>query len=456
MTDVFISYKREERPRCVAIYNALVDLKLAVWFDAHIEPGTSFDREIEREVRGSKAILVLWSAIACDSDWIRAEARTGKQANRLVAARLDDCLPPLEFASVQAVDLFDAGNFQSGDGWRQIVARIGRLVDRPGLGDYVRCEQAADAALWQGWLEVNPADPLAAKAQERLAALVVTAPVIAPPAPVPDTARGSEKPGPPRKTATPSPPIVAKVVAEVPENGVSQNPVGDDDIAVDRVGAASAFVHRHRWIALGSIAAVASLWLASGYWTGADPIADKQVVPTGGSLATPGENSSSPPASMSEPIVATTASSDVAAVAEAQKKAPPKTGSATAKIVIPDVSRNNCSPGPYIVYFNWDQSSVTPEAAGTLNLAASRWSECGGDVRIAGHTDREGSTAYNVGLSQRMASSVQQYLAARGIPAGQMSTEAFGESQPRVKTADGVREVQNRRVEVTFGPSSGY
>jgi outer membrane protein OmpA-like peptidoglycan-associated protein len=188
MTDVFISYKREERGRCVAIYNALVDLKLSVWFDAHIEPGTDFDREIEREVRGAGAVLVLWSELAADSDWIRAEARTGRQSERLVAARLDDCLPPLEFASVQAVDLFDRRDFQSGEGWRQIVSRIGRLVGRPGLGDYVRCEQDADAARWRGWIAANPGDPLIEKAKQRLAMLEhPDAASPPPPAPAPET-----------------------------------------------------------------------------------------------------------------------------------------------------------------------------------------------------------------------------------------------------------------------------
>ncbi|MGH6696791.1 toll/interleukin-1 receptor domain-containing protein [Sphingopyxis sp.] len=89
MTDVFISYKREERGRCVAIYNALIDLKLSVWFDAHIEPGTDFDREIEREVRGAGTVLVLWSALAADSDWIRrrAAADTGGDRCRAGPAR---------------------------------------------------------------------------------------------------------------------------------------------------------------------------------------------------------------------------------------------------------------------------------------------------------------------------------------------------------------------------------
>ena len=187
MTDVFISYKREERGRCVAIYNALVDLKLSVWFDAHIEPGTDFDREIEREVRGAAAVLVLWSELAADSDWIRAEARTGRQSERLVAARLDDCLPPLEFASVQAVDLFDRRDFQSDEGWRQIVARIGRLVGRAGLGDYVRCEQDADAGRWRGWIAANPGDPLIEKAKERLAMLGHPDVGLPPPSPAPQT-----------------------------------------------------------------------------------------------------------------------------------------------------------------------------------------------------------------------------------------------------------------------------
>jgi outer membrane protein OmpA-like peptidoglycan-associated protein len=37
-----------------------------------------------------------------------------------------------------------------------------------------------------------------------------------------------------------------------------------------------------------------------------------------------------------------------------------------------------------------------------------------------------------------------------------MTTEAFGEGRPLVETADGVREPQNRRVEITYGPGSGW
>ena len=55
----------------------------------------------------------------------------------------------------------------------------------------------------------------------------------------------------------------------------------------------------------------------------------------------------------------------------------------------------------------------------------------------------------------RQRNQLDAQLASKGIPDGVMTTEAFGETRPRVETADGVREVQNRRVEITYGPGSG-
>ena len=115
-----------------------------------------------------------------------------------------------------------------------------------------------------------------------------------------------------------------------------------------------------------------------------------------------------------------------------------------------------CNTGPYIVFFDWDQSDITPEAATILDNAVSAYADCGmASVMLAGHADRSGSAKYNVGLSERRNGSVRDYLSGRGVPDDRISSEAFGESQPRVPTEDGVRELQNRRVEVTYGPGSG-
>jgi OOP family OmpA-OmpF porin len=116
-----------------------------------------------------------------------------------------------------------------------------------------------------------------------------------------------------------------------------------------------------------------------------------------------------------------------------------------------------CVGGPYVVFFDWDKSDLTPQAMAILDNAASAYQTCGqAAVMLAGHADRSGPADYNVGLSQRRASNVRGYLSSHGIPDGVITQEAFGESRPLVETADGVREPQNRRVEITYGPGSGW
>lgn len=106
-----------------------------------------------------------------------------------------------------------------------------------------------------------------------------------------------------------------------------------------------------------------------------------------------------------------------------------------------------------VVYFEFDRSDITPQSATALRefveLLPPRQTV---DLVIAGHTDRAGSPAYNIGLSQRRAEAVQNYLADLGVTATELAgiqVLALGESQPAIPTADGVRMPENRRVVVT-------
>lgn len=105
----------------------------------------------------------------------------------------------------------------------------------------------------------------------------------------------------------------------------------------------------------------------------------------------------------------------------------------------------------YIVFFAWNAADITPVTAKVLDQVAADYKQ-GRVARIyvAGHADRSGSDAYNLKLSERRARKVAAELAARGVPQEQMKVEWFGEARPRVPTADGVREAQNRRVEVVL------
>lgn len=127
-----------------------------------------------------------------------------------------------------------------------------------------------------------------------------------------------------------------------------------------------------------------------------------------------------------------------------------------APVAPPPPPRAACNTGPYIVFFDFDRSDISPEASTILNNAVTAYANCGmARVMLAGHTDKAGSAQYNMALAARRNEAVRSYMTGRGVPSGQISGEAFGESQPRVPTADGVREAQNRRVEVSYGPGSG-
>ena len=103
----------------------------------------------------------------------------------------------------------------------------------------------------------------------------------------------------------------------------------------------------------------------------------------------------------------------------------------------------------FIVFFDWDRADLTPEANLVLDDVVVVANESGyASIRLDGYTDLSGSAAYNLGLSERRANSVADGLIARGIAPDEIVIRAFGEENPLVPTPDGVREPQNRRVEI--------
>ena len=74
MADVFVSYTAGDRTRVAQLVNALQANGLSVWWDRGIGVGSTFDREIERELDAAKCVVVVWSNASVDSEWVRNEA----------------------------------------------------------------------------------------------------------------------------------------------------------------------------------------------------------------------------------------------------------------------------------------------------------------------------------------------------------------------------------------------
>jgi hypothetical protein len=116
------------------------------------------------------------------------------------------------------------------------------------------------------------------------------------------------------------------------------------------------------------------------------------------------------------------------------------------------------SPSPpaqvtsYMVFFDWDRSDLSSQAMATLQQATGTFKN-GGQSRITdvGYTDTSGPRDYNMALSLRRSNGVKNALVQQGVPSDAVVATGRGEDGLLVATADGVREPQNRRVEISMG-----
>ncbi len=105
----------------------------------------------------------------------------------------------------------------------------------------------------------------------------------------------------------------------------------------------------------------------------------------------------------------------------------------------------------YMVFFDFDKSAITHQAAKIIDEAAQAAKTSGSTrINVTGYTDRAGTVKYNMALSWRRARAVQAALVARGVPKKDIVILGKGESDPLVPTADGVRQPQNRRVVIVL------
>jgi iron complex outermembrane receptor protein len=105
----------------------------------------------------------------------------------------------------------------------------------------------------------------------------------------------------------------------------------------------------------------------------------------------------------------------------------------------------------YMVFFDFNKSDLTPQAVAIVAQAAKNAAPAKATtIDVTGHTDTVGSDAYNMRLSRRRAEAVAAELEKDGIPSSEIAIFAKGKKDLLVPTADGVKEPQNRRVQIVY------
>lgn len=131
MSDVFISYAREDRDKAEALARIFEQQKWSVWWDKVIPPGRKYADVIGEELASAKAIIVLWSRASVASDWVKDEAQEGANRKVLVPALIEKISPPVGFRQIQTADLSEWDGSSSHAELQSLVRGVGSLISKP-------------------------------------------------------------------------------------------------------------------------------------------------------------------------------------------------------------------------------------------------------------------------------------------------------------------------------------
>lgn len=190
------------------------------------------------------------------------------------------------------------------------------------------------------------------------------------------------------------------------------------------------------------------------HWTGGSPPATPDAMPYDTTTGYPLPNNYMAPHWAGGGPLFTAAAPGAFAVSPGSYMAPwymPATG---AGAMASAAAAAGPAPAParsFLVFFDWDRATLTDRARQIVKEAADNSTHVQYTrIEVNGYTDTSGTPQYNMGLSIRRADAVKGELVRDGVPAASIGTQGFGETHLLVPTGAGVREPQNRRVEIVI------
>lgn len=128
MSDIFISYAKEDRPRIETFARALADHGWTVFWDRVIPAGKTWREVIGAELENAECVVVAWSKASIKSHWVQEEADIGLRKGILIPVLIEDVLPPLGFQTIQAADLSKWDGETSSAIFKNLVNDIENIV----------------------------------------------------------------------------------------------------------------------------------------------------------------------------------------------------------------------------------------------------------------------------------------------------------------------------------------
>jgi adenylate cyclase len=131
MSEVFVSYARATLSQAQSVADRLRASGYQVWLDEDLPAHRAYTEVIEERLRAAKAVIVVWSAEAVRSQWVRAEADFARRQGTLVQLTIDGALPPMPFDQIHCEDVGDGIGAAGSAGWARIMGSVAELTGGP-------------------------------------------------------------------------------------------------------------------------------------------------------------------------------------------------------------------------------------------------------------------------------------------------------------------------------------
>jgi TIR domain len=133
VAQIFLSYAHQNRVQVAKIAEGLEAEGFSLWWDQRLHAGDEFTSDIESALDGAKCVVVVWSAAARNSLWVRAEANAGLEQDKLLQVAAENVRPPLPFTMLQLLDLQGWNGERTHAVWRELGDSVGAVIAGGGV-----------------------------------------------------------------------------------------------------------------------------------------------------------------------------------------------------------------------------------------------------------------------------------------------------------------------------------